>query len=161
MAEITLEEQLVSLLMKKNMRICCAESCTGGMVAAAIVNVPNASSVLDMSFITYANEAKVSLLGVDPAVIEKFGVVSETVAGQMASGAAARAHAQVGVATSGIAGPTGGTAAKPIGMVCFGFWINGALTTTTMQFGNLGRNEVRRKSTEYALRTLCSLLEAQ
>ena len=71
MAEITLEEQLVSLLMRKNMRICCAESCTGGMVAAAIVNVPNASSVLDMSFITYANEAKVSLLGVDPAAIEK------------------------------------------------------------------------------------------
>ena len=145
--------------MKKNLRICCAESCTGGMVAAAIVNVPNASSVLDMSFITYANEAKVSLLGVDPGAIEKFGVVSETVAGQMASGAAARAHAQVGVATSGIAGPTGGTDTKPIGMVCFGFWINGTLTTATMQFGNPGRNEVRRKSTEYALRTLCRLLE--
>lgn len=160
MAEITLEEQLVSLLMKKNMRICCAESCTGGMVAAAIVNVPNASSVLDMSFITYANEAKVSLLGVDPAAIEKFGVVSETVAGQMAAGAAARAHTQVGVATSGIAGPTGGTDTKPIGMVCFGFWINGTLTTSVMQFGDLGRNEVRRKSTEYALRTLCRLLQA-
>ena len=160
MVEITLEEQLVYLLMKKNMRICCAESCTGGMVAAAIVNVPNASSVLDMSFITYANEAKVSLLGVDPAEIEKFGVVSETVAGQMAAGAAARAHAQVGVATSGIAGPTGGTDTKPVGMVCFGFWINGVLTTSVMQFGDLGRNEVRRKSTEYALRTLCRLLRA-
>lgn len=158
---MTLEEQLVSLLIERRYHICCAESCTGGLLAAAIVNVPNASSVLDMSFITYANEAKVSCLGVSPDSIRRYGVVSEEVAGQMAANAALRGQAQIGVSTSGIAGPSGGTPSKPVGMVCFGFWINGALTTSTMQFGNIGRNAVRQKSVEYALRTLCSLIEAR
>lgn len=157
---MTLEERLVSLLIKHQYHICCAESCTGGLLAASIVNVPNASSVLDMSFITYANEAKVSCLGVSPDSIRTYGVVSEEVAGQMAAGAARRGHAQIGVSTSGIAGPSGGTPSKPVGMVCFGFWINGTLTASTMQFGNIGRNAVRQKSVAYALQTLCSLIES-
>ncbi|MBQ8638455.1 MAG: CinA family protein [Lachnospiraceae bacterium] len=155
------EEELVSLLMQKNYRICCAESCTGGLLAASIVNVPNASSVLDVSFVTYANEAKISCLSVDPDTIAEHGVVSSEVAAQMAAGAAARANAQVGVGISGIAGPSGGTKEKPVGMVCFGFWVNGRQKTVTRYFGSIGRNRVRRASVNFAIRFLCRMLSEE
>lgn len=168
---MTSEEKLVALLMKRGWHISCAESCTGGLLAASVINVPNASAVLDVSFITYANEAKIKYLGVSPDTIETWGVVSEQVAGEMALGAAEHGIAKgndshsssdicIGVSTSGIAGPGGQTADKPVGMVCFGFFINGKLRTATKQFGAIGRNLVRQKSVEFALETLCSLLEA-
>ena len=152
------EEQLVNKLIEKSWHISCAESCTGGLVASRIVNVANASKVFDASFVTYANEAKIKYLGVSPETIEKHGVVSEEVVFEMASGVAKETGAQVGIAVSGIAGPSGGTEKKPVGMVCFGFYVNGEITTRTCQFGNPGRNEVRALSTEYALQTALELV---
>ena len=108
--------------------------------------------------VTYANEAKIKYLGVKPETIECYGVVSEPVAGQMAEGVAKAQNAQVGVGVSGIAGPTGGTATKPVGMVCFGFYVDGELTTVTKQFGDLGRNVVREAATEFVFETLVQLL---
>ena len=145
--------ELVNLLKQKNYHICCAESCTGGMLNSLLVDVVGASDVLDMGFVTYANEAKVKLLGVDNALIDSFGVVSEQVAAQMAQGAARVSGAQVGVGISGIAGP-GGSENKPEGMVCFGFYIDGKTITATQYFGAAGRSEVRRKSCEFAVNTL-------
>ena len=154
----TLEEQLVTKLIEKSWHIACAESCTGGLVASRIVNVANASKVLDVSFITYANEAKINYLGVSPSTILQYGVVSEEVVFEMAAGVAKEAGSEVGIAISGIAGPSGGTEKKPVGMVCFGFYVNGQITTKTCQFGNPGRNEVRDLSTEYALKTALELI---
>ncbi len=155
---MTTAELVVNQLIEKNWHICFAESCTGGLAAAELVAVPNASAVLDVSMITYANEAKMKYVDVQEASIAVYGVVSEQVAGEMARGVARNNGAEVGVGISGIAGPTGGTATKPVGMVCFGFWVNGSLTTATMQFGNPGRNEVRRQSVEFVYQRLQELL---
>lgn len=152
------ETKVVDALIQKGYHIACAESCTGGLLCGKIINVPNASAVLDCSFVTYANEAKIKYLGVKEETITEYGVVSEAVAGQMASGVAAESGAQVGVATSGIAGPAGGSATKPVGMVCFGFWVDGKLTTATRYFGDIGRNQVREAAVQYALVRLTELL---
>lgn len=153
-----LAEKTVDLLMGKGWKIAFAESCTGGLAAAALVDVPNASAVLDASIVTYANGAKIKYLGVMQESIERQGVVSEEVAGQMAVGVARANAADVGVGISGIAGPGGGTPDKPVGMVCFGFFVDGRLTVRTVQFGAAGRNAVRRASVEYVYRTLEELL---
>lgn len=145
---------VVDKLIQKNYHISFAESCTGGMATAALVSIADASKVLDVSFVTYANEAKMKYLGVKDETIEQFGVVSEEVAGQMAEGVAKEAGSEVGVGITGVAGPGGGTKDKPVGMVCFGFYINGEVTTYTMQFGQIGRNEVRAKSVEFVYETL-------
>ena len=158
---MTIEEQVVNKLIGRGFRISFAESCTGGLCCGTLVNVSNASKVLDMSFVTYANEAKVELINVNPETIENYGVVSEQVAGEMCKGVAEKAHSEVGVGITGVAGPTGGTAKKPVGMVCFGFYVLGNVTTRTMQFGNIGRNEVRSKSVDFVFNTLAELLEKQ
>lgn len=158
---MTIEEQVVNKLIDRGFHISFAESCTGGLCCGTLVNVSNASKVLDMSFVTYANEAKVELINVNPETIENYGVVSEQVAGEMCKGVAEKAHSEVGVGITGIAGPTGGTAKKPVGMVCFGFYVLGNVTTHTMQFGNIGRNEVRAKSVDFVFNTLAELLEKQ
>lgn len=158
---MTIEEQVVNKLIDRGFRISFAESCTGGLCCGTLVNVSNASKVLDMSFVTYANEAKVELINVNPETIESYGVVSEQVAGEMCKGVAEKAHSEVGVGITGVAGPTGGTVKKPVGMVCFGFYVLGNVTTRTMQFGNLGRNEVRAKSVDFVFNTLAELLEKQ
>lgn len=155
---MNLEEQLVKLLIEKGYHIAFAESCTAGLCSSALVNVPDASRVLDVSFTTYANEAKIKYLGVKPESIEKYGVVSETVAREMASGAAAAANAEIGVGITGIAGPSGGSEAKPVGTVCFGFFINGEVKTFTMHFGSIGRQNVRNASCGFVYKTLVELL---
>lgn len=155
---MALEEQLVNKLIEKGWHISCAESCTGGLIASRIVNVANASKVLDVSFVTYANEAKIKYLGVSQDTILQYGVVSEPVVAEMSAGVAKESGSEVGISVSGIAGPGGGTEKKPVGMVCFGFYINGQVTTKTCRFGNPGRNEVRKLSTEYALQTVLELL---
>ena len=156
----TLEEHVVSLLQKRGFHISFAESCTGGLCSARLVSVASASAVFDAGVVTYANEAKVKYLGVKQDTIESYGVVSEPVAGQMAEGVAKAQNAEVGVGVSGIAGPAGGTATKPVGMVCFGFYVDGELTTVTKQFGDLGRNVVREAATEFVFETLAELLQA-
>ena len=154
-----LEEQLVDLLIEKGYHISFAESCTGGLCCGTLVNVANASKVLDMSFVTYANEAKTELLGVSEETINKFGVVSEEVAAEMAKGVANRAKSEIGVGITGVAGPTGGTKRKPVGMVCFGFCINGETKTCTKFFGDIGRNSVRNSSVEFVYKSLIDLLK--
>lgn len=155
---MALEEQVVEKLIEKNFHISFAESCTGGMCCGTIVNVTNASKVLDVSFVTYANEAKMKFLGVKADTILSNGVVSEEVAYEMAQGVANVANSEVGVGITGIAGPGGATEKKPVGMVCFGFCINGQTVTYTKQFGEIGRNQVRKSSVEFVLQTLLELL---
>ena len=146
---MTKSEELVSLLIDKGHTISFAESCTGGMAAASIVDVADASKVLNASFVTYANEAKIKYANVSGETLDKYGAVSEQTAGEMAEGAAKANNADVAVGISGIAGPTGGTEDKPVGTVCFGYYVAGNLFTETVHFGNLGRNNVRRKSVEH------------
>lgn len=153
-----MQKSVVNKLIEKGWHISFAESCTGGLAAAALVSVADASRVLDVSFVTYANDAKVKYLGVSEDSIEEFGVVSEEVAEQMAAGAAEEAGSEIGIGITGIAGPDGGTPEKPVGMVCFGFSINDTVHTFTKQFGNIGRNEVRQKSVEFVYATLLELL---
>lgn len=155
---MALEEQVVEKLIEKDYHISFAESCTGGLCCGNLVNVTNASKVLDMSFVTYANEAKMSLLGVNADTILSNGVVSEEVAYEMAKGVANAAKSEVGVGVTGVAGPGGGTEKKPIGMVCFGFCVNGDVTTYTKQFGEIGRNQVRKSSVEFVFEKLLELL---
>ncbi len=152
------EEIVVQKLIDKGYHISCAESCTGGMLTSRIVNVPNASMVLDASIVTYANDAKIKYLGVKSDTIDTYGVVSEQVAGEMAQGIANAQQAQVGIGISGVAGPSGGTPDKPVGMVCFGFYISGKLLTYTKQFGNIGRLNVREKSVDFVFDKLQELL---
>ena len=151
---ISLETAVVTQLIEKNWHIAFAESCTGGLCAGRLINVPDASRVLDVSFVTYANEAKIQYLGVPIDLIEMHGVVSEEVAGAMAKGVAKAAGCEVGVATSGIAGPSGAVPGKPVGTVCFGFYINGSLHTATCHFDGMERNEVRAAAVDFVFETL-------
>lgn len=148
------EEQVVELLISRGYRISCAESCTGGLLAATLINVPNASLVLSSSFITYSEEAKVRYAGVSWDTLHRHGVVSEEVAAEMAAGVAAEAGSTVGIGITGIAGPGGGSPETPVGTVCFGCCIQSKTVTRTVCFGNPGRNEVRRRSVSYALSLL-------
>lgn len=155
---MTKAEEVVSRLMEKGWRITFAESCTGGMAAAELVAVADASKVFDGSFVTYANEAKIKYLGVESQVIAELGVVSEAVALSMAKGAAAQMRSQVAVGISGIAGPSGGVPGKPVGTVCFGFVIGDAQFAVTKYFGDVGRNAVRKASTDFVYDTLLEKL---
>lgn len=150
-------KELVNELIKRNYHISFGESCTGGMLASSIVDIPDASKVLNESFVTYADEAKMKYLNVDGDVIKKYGVVSEEVAYQMALGVASNAKSECAISTTGIAGPTGGSSLKPVGMVCFGFYLNGKIITKTKYF-NGSRNEVRCAATSYAIEIMLELI---
>lgn len=151
---LQIAENVVNKLIEKGWTVSFAESCTGGMVCARLVDVANASKVLNASFVTYANEAKQRLLGVCRETLDACGAVSEETAEQMAAGVARANQAEVGVAISGIAGPGGGTEEKPVGTVCFGFSINGTTFTETKHFGNLGRQTVRQAAVDFVFETL-------
>lgn len=157
--KITKEEEVVRLLKDKGYHITFAESCTAGLASARLVNVPDASSVLDVSFITYADEAKIKYLNVNPDTIKEYGVVSEEVAAEMSRGAAEAMNSEVGVGITGIAGPTGETPTKPIGMVCFGIYIKNEISTYTCQFGNIGRNKVREASVDFIYEKMIEILK--
>lgn len=151
---MNIQTKVVNILIEKGYHISFAESCTGGLAAASIVSVADASKVLDISFVTYANEAKMRYVGVKETSIVEYGVVSEQVAYEMAAGVAKEAASEVGIGITGIAGPGGGTREKPVGMVCFGICINGEVSTYTRQFGSIGRDEVRAASVDFVLHTL-------
>lgn len=141
--------------------IATAESCTGGLVAAALTEVPGSSDVVMGGVVSYSNAAKTDLLGVDPALIAAHGAVSEPVAQAMAEGARARLKATLAVAVTGIAGP-GGSAAKPEGRVCFGLAQAGRPTRAeTVEFGPRGRAAVRAASRDHALALLARALQAR
>lgn len=154
-----MEELVVSKLINKGYHIAFAESCTGGLCAATLVNVSDASKVLNESFVTYANEAKIKYVKVNEATIAKYGVVSEEVVKEMAIGLSETSNVEVSVSVSGIAGPKGGSELKPVGMVCFGFKIKDKVKTYTKYFGNIGRNEVRKQSVKFVYTTLNELLD--
>ena len=140
-------------------KIALAESCTGGLVSAAITEIPGSSAVLEYGFVTYANEAKMDLLNVGANLIETFGAVSLAVAGAMAQGALAKSGADVAVAISGVAGPGGGTEEKPVGTVVFALAHKGDkaedVVTERKNFGtDKSRAEIRMAATLYALELL-------
>lgn len=138
--------------------IATAESCTGGMIAAAITDVAGSSTIFDRGFVTYSNAAKETMLGVRPETLTRFGAVSEEVAREMAEGALARSAAGLAVSVTGIAGP-GGSEFKPEGRVCFGLAGRDRPThTETIEFGPIGRAAVRTASTEHALALLLAAL---
>lgn len=151
-------EQLVKKLIEKGYHISCAESCTGGKVTAAVVDVADASKVLNASIVTYSNEAKMHYLNVEASTLEKYGAVSVETAREMAMGIAKANHAEIGVGVTGTAGPGGGTKEKPVGTVCFGFSIKGDVTTIRKEFGDIGRNKVRDASVEFVIDTLLEIL---
>lgn len=146
-------EQLAALLRERQWMLASAESCTGGLIAAACTEPSGASDWFERGFVTYSNEAKIELLGVDPALIEAQGAVSEVVARAMAFGAVRHSHAQASVAVTGIAGPTGGTPDKPVGTVWFAWMVDGRLASETRRFDG-DRAAVRRQTVEHALARL-------
>lgn len=145
-----MEEELVEILTKKQYRITTAESCTGGLVAATIVNVSGASEVFQAGFVTYANEAKEKELGVKSETLQTYGAVSEKTAKEMAIGCAAHAKAQVGISTTGIAGPGGGTAEKPVGLVYIGCAVRSNVYVEKNVFSG-DRQQVRRQAADRAI----------
>lgn len=125
--------ELLDTLRQRRMMVATAESCTGGLIAAALTEIAGSSDVVDRGFVTYSNAAKTELLGVPPEMIEAHGAVSEAVARAMADGALARSEADVTVAVTGVAGPGGGSAAKPVGTVWFGCARRGGATVSERQ----------------------------
>jgi len=145
--------QTAQLLQALGLCLTTAESCTGGLIAAACTELPGSSAWFERGFVTYSNAAKTELLGVESACIEQHGAVSEPVARAMAQGAVRHSHAQVAIAVTGIAGPTGGSLTKPVGTVWFAWATPGALHAEVRHFtGN--RSAVRRAAQHHALRTL-------
>ncbi len=136
----------------RGLRIAVAESCTGGLVSAALTEIPGSSDVFEAGWVTYANESKVGLLGVSQDVLETFGAVSVAVAWGMAQAAIKRSNADVSVAITGIAGPGGGSPEKPVGLVHFALATEGRATRhLERRYGNLGREAVRRSAVADAL----------
>lgn len=144
-------EQLVAKLAAKSLRVTTVESCTGGMVAAAITSVSGSSAVFDYGFVTYSNAAKTALVGVPEVLLVAHGAVSAPVARVMAEGGRLKSGADIALSITGIAGPTGGSPEKPVGTVCFGLSFDGNTETRTQQFGDIGRDEVRTAALEFAL----------
>jgi len=135
--------------------IACAESCTGGLVAAAITEIPGSSDVFERGFVTYSNLAKIEMLDVSEKTLEAFGAVSRDAALEMARGALARSKADIAVAVTGVAGPGGGSDEKPVGLVHFGYAARaGEARHVERRFGALSRAEIRRASVEQALALL-------
>ncbi|OYU19912.1 MAG: damage-inducible protein CinA [Rhodobacteraceae bacterium PARR1] len=142
----------------KGLRLATAESCTGGMISAALTAVAGSSDVFDRGFVTYSNAAKADMLGVLPETLAEYGAVSEPVAREMAEGALAHSLANLAVSVTGIAGP-GGSEFKPEGRVCFGLARRGAATRVeTVEFGAIGRDAVRQATVNHALRLLGAAL---
>lgn len=149
-----LSAELGALLVARGLRVTAAESCTGGLVAGAITATAGSSAWFDESFVTYSNAAKSRELGVPQALLATHGAVSEPVAQAMATACLARSGADVGVAVTGIAGPSGGSADKPVGTVCFAWALRGSqVTSTTLRFEG-DRAAVRRASVVAALEGL-------
>ncbi len=148
--------ELLDRAIELGIMIATAESCTGGMVAAALTDIPGSSAVVDRGFVTYTNDAKQQMLGVRGETLNAYGAVSEQVAQEMADGALRQSRAQLAVSITGIAGP-GGSEFKPEGRVCFGLAAAGQPTRTeTVEFGALGRERVRQAARDHALEMLYS-----
>jgi nicotinamide-nucleotide amidase len=153
------QQSLARKLVQKTWMLVTAESCTGGMIAATCTDLAGSSAWFERGFVTYSNAAKHELLGVPMALIEQHGAVSEPVARAMAEGAVARSQAQVAVAVTGVAGPTGGSAAKPVGTVWFGFATPAGVVSEMRRFDG-DRAAVRTATVQHALVRLLALVQA-
>lgn len=153
-----LAEQVGAALKSRGLMLATAESCTGGWISEAITMVSGSSEWFERGFVTYTYISKREMLGVEEATLGKHGAVSEEVVREMAEGALAHSHAQVAVAVSGVAGPTGGTPEKPVGMVCFAWAMKGAATRSETRRYRGDREAVRRQSVERALKGMLALL---
>ena len=142
---------------EQSIMLATAESCTGGMIASRITDIAGSSEVFDRGFVTYSNAAKQEMLEVSPGTLDAHGAVSEEVAQEMADGALKHSAAQVAVSITGIAGP-GGSEFKPEGRVCFGLASPTGTTTETVEFGPLGRDNVRQAARDHALRLLLTAI---
>jgi len=163
MSSIDHAKVLAQLLLTKGWKLSLAESCTGGLVCATLTELSGSSEWFERGYITYSNQAKIECLGVPADLIESYGAVSEAVAKAMAQGAQRNAGANVGVSITGIAGPAGGTAEKPVGTVCFGWTIPNAegesVNTCETKLFNGDRQAIRQQATENALAGLLRLLK--
>ena len=147
-------EALLERCKAAGLMVATAESCTGGLIAATLTAIGGSSAVVDRGFVTYSNAAKTELVGVPAALIEAHGAVSEAVARAMAEGALGRSHAQLAVAVTGVAGPGGGSADKPVGLVWFGCAREGQPTITARHIFPGDRTDIRRATVAEALAML-------
>ncbi len=152
--------EIVTSLKQSGMRICCAESCTGGMIAAAITDIAGSSAVFSRGFVTYSNQAKINMLGVKPETLNLHGAVSGQTVSEMASGAitASEDEADFAVAVSGIAGPDGGTVEKPVGLVYICVLKKGEVGQVTRYVFDGDRQSIRTQTVEKALKTIRILM---
>ena len=150
---MSLAREILTAAEAQGLRIATAESCTGGMVAAALTDIAGSSTVFERGYVTYSNSAKEDMLGVQSRTLDAHGAVSEEVAREMADGARLRAGIELAVSITGIAGP-GGSEFKPEGRVCFGLSTSRGTVTETIEFGALGRENVRRAARDHALTLL-------
>ncbi len=159
-ALVTQAETVLNAARAVNVRLTAAESCTGGLIMACLTEVAGCSDVVERGFVTYTNISKYQMLGVPSDMITQHGAVSEPVARAMAEGAIVNSRAQASIAVTGVAGPSGGTADKPVGLVHIAAAREGKDTLhRACRFGNVGRGEVRRLTVEAALDLLCTQLE--
>ncbi|HSG52217.1 MAG TPA: nicotinamide-nucleotide amidohydrolase family protein [Rheinheimera sp.] len=156
---LQLATELGQLLLRKKWTITTAESCTGGGIGYWLTAVPGSSAYVDRGFITYSNKAKQQLLAVRSATLLQYGAVSEQTVREMAEGAAKAADADMAIAVSGIAGPDGGSAYKPVGTVCFGFYLAGHIASSHLVFTG-DRQQVRQQAIDFALKQSIELLTA-
>lgn len=147
-----LANRFLQACLKHGILAATAESCTGGLIIAAMTDIPGSSSMVDRGFITYSNNAKMELLGVSPVTLDAHGAVSAETAQEMAAGALARSHAGIALAVTGIAGPDGGSPDKPVGLVWFGVATTGQRVVVEKRvFENRGRDHIRRQTVRHAL----------
>jgi nicotinamide-nucleotide amidase len=156
----SLARQVVQAAAARGLTVATAESCTGGLVSGALTAIAGSSAVVERGFVTYSNAAKSDLLGVPTGLIEAHGAVSEPVARAMADGAVSRSGAQVSVSVTGVAGPGGGTADKPVGLVHFGAVGPAGVIHAEHRFGDIGREAVRLASVRVALGLLLDRINA-
>jgi len=154
---VTDAAEVLNLARARGVMIATAESCTGGLIAVRLTDVPGSSDVVDRGFVTYSNAAKIEMLGVLPATLDTHGAVSEEIAAEMAVGALTRSGVGIAVSVTGIAGP-GGSESKPEGRVCFGVATATGVQTETVEFGAIGRAEVRGATVDHALALLAAAL---
>jgi nicotinamide-nucleotide amidase len=152
-------QDLSILLIKQSLNISVAESCTGGRLSALLTSISGSSTYFDRGYITYSNQAKIDMLDVDAEILEQFGAVSEQTVYEMVNGVIQNSHSDVAVSITGIAGPTGGTAEKPVGMVCFGFCVKGKYFVKTQHFSG-DRETVVASSIDFAIQTLVNELSS-
>jgi nicotinamide-nucleotide amidase len=152
-------QTLSQLLADQSLTLSVAESCTGGGLSALLTSVSGSSTYFDRGYIAYSNQAKMDMLDVDAEVLERFGAVSEQTALEMVNGVIQNSHSDVAVSITGIAGPTGGTVEKPVGMVCFGFCVKDKHFVKTQRFSG-DRETVVANSVDFAIQTLVDELSA-